>query len=364
MELAARYRFQSIEDDGFDPGRVTATPKQSMVDYVAGRQRYRQTRRDYEHLIWRALQDRQWTHANEAAFTTEMLRKARVIALEPADVRRAEELGLEWPDIFRRQALTTEGSGVDLRERMPGASWVEPITQPLTSLVDASQFATLDGLLALLLLFRRSLDANALDRAKDCGDALRCAADAFVARWTGEPLDTWRHVIKTRMLTWVPDFQPSAKAIRLAEAELRHGFKEAAEKDGARKRGRSKLHPAEAKVGKVARRWRRRALMLASAGFTGELDLIAGFQALNQFNDWLVGHRRLIDAHVEKASYLLVVGEGTDPETEATLLQDLAPLVIPIDESHQVVRPYVDELDVHRFGGCSFDLIPISYKKA
>lgn len=363
MDLAARYRFQSIEDDGFDPGRVMATQKKSLLDYVAARRGYQETLRDYEHLLWRALRERQWTHADETSFTTAMLRKAGVVTLELADTRRADELGLEWPDIFRREALTIAGSGEELTVGISGAYSVEPITQPLSSLVDASQFASLDGLLALLLLYRRSLDAGALERAKDCCEALRQAADVFAARWTGEPRDTWHHVVKTRMLTWLPDFRPSAECIRRAEAEIRQRFMQDADQGGTRKRGRSKLNPADATVGKVARRWRRRALMRASAASNGELDPIAGFQALNAFNDWLASQRRLIDAHISKASYLLVVGKGTDPETESTLLRHLPPLQIPVDDAHQVVRPYVDEFDEYRFGGCSFDLIPITLKK-
>lgn len=363
MDLAARYRFQSIEDDGFDPGRVMATQKMSLLDYVAARRGYQETRRDYEHLLWRALRERQWTHADETGFTTAMLRKAGVVTLELADASRANELGLEWPDIFRRESLIIDGSGEEIAEDIPGPYWAEPITQPLSSLVDVSQFTSLDGLLALLLLYRRSLDAGALDRAMDCRDALRHAANVFAACWTGEPRDTWHHVVKTRMLTWLPDFRPSAEGIRRAEAAIRQRFTQDADQGGARKRGRSKLHPADATVGKVARRWRRRALMLASAESNGELDPVAGFQKLNPFNDWLAGHRRLIDAHIGKASYLLVVGEGTDPETEATLLRDLPPLQVPVDKTHRVVRPYVDELDEHRFGGCSFDLIPMTLKK-
>jgi hypothetical protein len=343
MDLAARYRFQSIEDDGFDPGRVMATPKQSMLNYVAVRQGYRQTRKDYEHPLWRALQDRQWTHAKETEFTTETLRKAGVAALEHADATRADELGLEWPDIFRRQALTIDGSEGELAKVIPGAYWVEPITHPLGALVDPSQLATLDGLLALLLLYRHYLDTGALERANDCRNVLGCAADLFIASCIGERLDTWRHVIRTRMLAWVPEFQPSADAIRRAEAKIHERFNGDANQGGVRKRGRAKLDPADAKAGKVARRWRRRTLMLASAESRDALGPIAGFQALNQFNDWLVSQRRLIDAHLSKTAYFAVLEEGTDPEIEATLLRDLAPLVIPENESHRVVQPYVDE---------------------
>ncbi|MHB1272801.1 MAG: hypothetical protein ACYCZD_08545 [Rhodanobacter sp.] len=362
MDMAARHRFQSIEDDGFDPGRVMATQKQSLLDYVASKRGYRQTRRDYQHPLWHALQNRQWGHPKEASFITEELQKAGVALLEHKDADRADSLGIDWPDLFKQECLPPDaslGNPHDPLESYP--CWSVPIVHPLDSLVDATRLTKLDGILALLLLYRRSLDTVALDQARDCRDVLKRAAEAFVSDWVDEPLDTWRYVIETRMLAWTPEFQPSAEDIRQAEQEIRQHFDEVA--DSGKKRGRSKLHPAKATSGKIARRWRRRTLMRACAKERWQMNLFAGFQALTPFNDWMISHRSLIDAHVDKASYLLVVGKGTDPETEAELLKDLRPLEIPVDDTHRIIRPYVSGYDEYRFGGCAFDLIPIRPKR-
>jgi len=351
MDMAATHRFQSIEDDGFDPGRVIATQKESMLDYVARKRGYQQTRKDYEHPFWRALQDRQWGHPKGTRFITEELQKAGVAALEPKDADRADDLGLDWPDLFKQECLPPDAS-FDPLESYP--CWSVPIVRPLDSLVDATRLATLDGLLALVLLYRRSLDTVALEQARDCRDVLKRAAEAFVSDWKDEPLDTWRYVIETRMLAWTPEFQPSAEDIRQAEQEIRQRFDEVA--GTGKKRGRSKLHPAKATSGKIARRWRRRTLMRACANERRQVNLLAGFQLLTPFNDWLISNRSLIDAHVDKALYLQVVGKGADPETEAELLKDLRPLEIPVDDRHRFNRPYVTPYDEYRFGGVCFRL--------
>lgn len=358
MDMAARHRFQSIGDDGFDPGRVMATQKQSILDYVASKRAYRQTRKDYEHPLWRALQDRQWEHPNGTRFITEELHKAGVAAIELKDADRADNLGLDWPDLFKQECLPPDAS-FDPLDSYP--CWSVPVVHPLNSLADATRLTTLDGILALVLLYRRSLDTVALEQARDCRDVLSRAAEAFVSGWKDEPLDTWRHVMETRMLAWMPDYQPSAEDIRHAEQEILRRFD--AVDDSEKRRGRSALHPAKATSGKIARRWRRRTLMSACVQERWPMNLFAGFQAITPFNDWLISNRSLIDAHVDMASYLLVVGKGTDPDTEAKLLKDLRPLEIPVDDRHRFNRPYVTPYDEVRFGGTTFDLIPIQRRE-
>ena len=362
MDMTSRHRFQSIEDDGFDPGRVMATQTQSLLDHVASKRGYQQTRKDYRHPLWRALQDRQWVHPEETSFITKELRKACVAALEHKDVGRVDSLGLDWPDLFKREYLSHDEPLLN-RDGAFGysPSWPVPITHPLNTLMDATGLATLDGLLALLLLYRRSLDTVALEQAMDYREVLTLAAKTFVSDWKDEPLDTWRFVIGTRMLAWTPELRPSVEDIQQAEQDVQQRFDEVAQT--GKQWGRSKLHPAKVTSGKIARRWRRRVVMHACAKEKWEMSSFAGFQVLTPFNDWLISHRSLIDAHVAKASYLQVVGEGTDPETEGELLKDLDTLEIPVDDRHQFSRPYVDPYDEYRFGGCAFDLIPIRPKK-
>jgi hypothetical protein len=96
--------------------------------------------------------------------------------------------------------------------------------------------------------------------------------------------------------------------------------------------GRASLAPDQVTRGKVERRWRRRALMRASAG-AGPHQLYVGFQTRCDFNAWLTGNRQLIKKHLEKKAYLYYVGEGEYPEYEAEFA-NLAPLEIPADVNH------------------------------
>jgi hypothetical protein len=312
-------RFQSIADDGFDPARIEITKTVSLLDHICGKERYLHWRdiynhslRDiYNHSLWRILQDRRWNEHLHEAMLQEAFKTIGLAVLDVVDAAHAEELGLEWPDHFSR-----------------GEFEYEPVLLALDHPNVAASLATLDGMLGLVLLYRSSLDVGRIEFAKQIHAALERACRAFGNRWQGEAADTWSYVAKTRVLAWMPNFAPSHDALRAAKNALLEEF----EKTERKGHGRASLAPDQVTRGKVERRWRRRALMRASAG-AGPHQLYVGFQTRCDFNAWLTGNRQLIKKHLEKKAYLYYVGEGEYPEYEAEFA-NLAPLEIPADVNH------------------------------
>src|SRR3546814_2783749 len=128
-----------------------------------------------------------------------------------------------------------------------------PISPPPLNLT-AERFATLDGLLLLLVLHREAQDAAHLDRADGLKFALRQAAKLFADQFNyhDEARDTWELMIGSRMVEWHPRVEPTADAWERAEDQLHQAgahyrsSRERAGPPGLNARTRS------------ARRWRRR----------------------------------------------------------------------------------------------------------
>lgn len=329
-------RFQSVADDGFDPGQILVTKTCSLLDYVSKKRALRSTQRDYAHSLWHALQNRHWQPPGCATWIDRSLNALGIVLIDSRDGSRANELGLDWPDHFVREDAT-------------------PVLRPLSLLVGKERLATPDGMLLLILLYRRCLDQASFGLATELMRSITLASSAFETVFHEEGVDTWRHIVRTRIHTWAPDFTPDDAAISAAEITLRNTFEATAFK----KRGRAPLHPDLVSKGKVKRRWRRRALMKACATNQQPPDHIIGFQALSPFNAWLIRNRRLIDAHVNRAGYFVWVGESTDPDYEARLPKELPALEVPVNDTHTFYRPYTDAFYDYRTGEVAFDRIPM-----
>lgn len=338
-----RRLFQSIADDGFDPARVSVSKTLSLLNYVSKKKRFRSLRGDYDHDLWHVLAHRQLGPGEHEALLAKTLPKIKFIALTSEDLERAWALGLAWPKCF---TYVTEDDFPEFR----------PMPLPMDSKT-LEPLATLDGLLVLLLLFRRSLDASNMGLASQLLPPLEEVCRIFGYQWHGEAGDTWRYVVRTRILAWRPDLEPTPEALQTAQATLLKEF-EATSSQG---HGRRPLAPNMSARGKVERRWRRRVLMRAGTLSDVHAKDYVGFQARSKFNGWLVDSPQVIDASLARAAHLLYVGEGCLPEVDAEHAAQ-APLVVPVDTHHQIIGPPVDPYDEYRLGGSVFEHLRIIRK--
>lgn len=224
-------RFESIAHDGYDPERVMATVV-SLRKYVAGKSNYEAAEEAYKHPLWAHLLSR--VGAGDSTWLARKLKHYRVLQFGRTDDYHAVSLGL-IPQ--------------EKEDLLP-----EDVQPPLD--LKRERFATLDGLLFLLLLHREAQDAGHTLRARRLGDALRDAAVEFagVHQYRDEVLDTWTVLVETRMVSWAPLFAPDGDSCRDAEEQLR--IKRT--KELTTKRTRSPISPDELKPNtRSGRRWRR-----------------------------------------------------------------------------------------------------------
>lgn len=337
-DVSQGRRFQSIVDDGFDPGRVEVSATRSLLMHVSDKRKYRSTQLDYAHSLWVALRDRSWQPPDPSAWIERALRGVGVVALEWGDASRAREIGLDWPD------FSEEG---------------DPAALPLHALVEMEKLATLDGLLLLLLLYRRFLDRAQSRFAEELRQTISMASGIFEEVFRDEALDTWRLVLNTHFLSWMPDFRPSETALKKAVEIVWERF-EATRFTGP---GRAPLHPKNATSGKIERRWRRRTLVIASALDGRPSTELAGFRALTPFNEWLITNRHLIDSHLYTAIEKIMLESGADPAGDDQASTELPPLEIPTDDQHRISRPASDPWYDYTIGDLPFDRISIRPRK-
>jgi hypothetical protein len=338
------HRFQSIADDGFDPGLIKITKTLSLLGHVTSKTSYLDTQHDYAHNLWKALQDRHWKPPDQSGWIERALKNFDIFGVEWRDSSRADQIGLDWPE-FRRDE--------DGRATTPVHS--------LHAVLKPEQLTSLDGMLLLLLLYRQCIDQANFRLAEELSHTIRVASQAFESRFHEEGVDTWRFVMRTRILAWIPDFQPSELMVKKATALLRERF----EAKVVKGRGRARLHPDKAINNKARRRWRRRTLMSASGmdenPYKGSSALV-GFQQLNLFTDWLRNNRHAIDARASHAIETIMAEAGAEPPIDGPTVTSLYPLEIPVDGEHRISRPPSDAWYDYTIGDLPFDRIPIVLK--
>lgn len=326
--LDRKPRFDQVRQDGYDPDRVTAFGTTSLVDHLGSKRRFKSTRTIYRHMLWTHLEE--WAPAwpERTAWLAEQLRRHLIVRYIPEDEENGVELGL-------------------LSDPDP----LEPISPPPLNLT-AERFATLDGLLLLLVLHREAQDAAHLDRADGLKFALRQAAKLFADQFNyhDEARDTWELMIGSRMVEWHPRVEPTADAWERAEDQLHQA---GAHYRSSRKRAGP---PGLNARTRSERRWRRRIWVRACCLY---LEWGRGTQSFNYRDssplfEWLVRHREMINQHRTWAIEWLLLGEDDAGPN------GLTPLMMPEELYFRRRRPSMTEREWQVFGETSpYDVIPV-----
>jgi hypothetical protein len=340
--LSCARRFESIALDGFDPGAMKAKGQQSLLDYVAAKPGYAQTKADYRHGFWKHLAERNPKESKTKPWIDGQLAKGGLLWMDVIDEEHAETLGLRvdvgiWPSKSRQARDGEDFVGV------------------------AENFATLDGMLALLIMYR-----EAVDRADNLVDGLRQALSRATERFAqkfgleGEQRHTWEFLVRTRVLRWDPSFSHFAEDKVQAEQEL------LAERSGKRKHaGQLDSGAPEARIrGRAERRWRRQIMMYACCLSSrrerpkGQILAIPDtndIQRVSEINEWLVRNRALIAEHIEYAI------ERCMEKAPGGAKSGLHQLTMPAAVYRRRRRPTNDENAWHAFGNeVPYDFIPVS----
>lgn len=315
-------RFETILLDGY-------TPAPWLREHVARAWGYKATQNAYAHPLWEHLKERSPNFPERDTWLAKQLKSHGILWTEPGDEENAIELGLipderEWPS-----------------DRTPALD-----LQP-------SRFMSLDGLLLLLLLYREAQDAGHRLQAEKFRSALYSLGFEWARhyRYEGETLDTWRFLLESRMVEWMPRFHPGRAAIERAEEEL------LCEHDRLARLSKTKPRtpPGLLKKGRGERRWRRKLLMHACClHYDGVLsNPNFEYRDATSMYEWLTAHRTKIAQHRSHAIDVLM-------EFECAPEPKLDPLVMPAALYAQRRRPPMSESEWVVFGDTSiFDVIPV-----
>jgi len=201
--------------------------------------------------------------------------------------------------------------------------------------IEPDRFATLDGLLFLLLLYRDAVDSMDARQAVVIREKLEHAALTHNRQNEHEQWDTFSHVMRSRMLRWDPYIEPTQQGLDYAVDYLLMVFDQTPQHKGGKKR----KHPSLLERGKVERRWRRKVRMNALAHPGYRPDACIGYQHANAFNTWLHENRAPIDRQLD-------MGRATKKkhqyprETHDHFINRSKPLQIPINSTHSRI-PHV-----------------------
>lgn len=321
-------RFEGISRDGYDPQRVMATTA-SLRKYVAEKSGYEAAEDAYRHPLWAHLINR--AEARNSLWLTTQLKRYRILRFEHIDESHAITLGLA----SKNDHLSEDA-------------------QPPLDL-ERERFATLDGLLFLLLLYREAQDAAHVTRVKRLEQALRNAAEEFALahQYRDEVWDTWTVLLETRMVAWTPLFAPDADSRRLAEEDLRDQRKRGL----ATKRTRSPVSPEGLKANtRSGRRWRRQVWIRACCVhfYRRTRRPSYDYRDADEMYVWLLAHREAIRTHISQAMDSLMDCWGKP-------VARLPPLHMPPELYSRRQRPILSErdLDLYIFGCPLYDVIPV-----
>lgn len=338
-------RFESIALDGYDPGATKVTKHQSLFDFVAKAHLYDQATVGYRHVFWKHLLERNPRESPAKSWVDAQLAKVGLLKVEAVDEEHAQVLGLR----------VDTGTWSDDEEIRGDRAFADA----------ADAFVTLDGMLALLILYR-----EAVDREDDLAGSLRKALARTAGRFADE-LDlrdesrhTWEFLVQTRILRWNPSFGPLAEDLACAESEL------LSERLGRRKQA-GQLDSGSPKArtqGRAERRWRRQIMMyacsLSSQRANPGAQILAvpdalKIQGATEINDWLAKNRTIIGTYVEYAVKRCM------EELPESAKSALPPLIMPATIYRRRRRPTNDEEAWEVFGdGVPYDFIPVSVEKS
>lgn len=330
--LAPKPRFDQIRQDGYDPGNVTAKRKLSLLEHVAGKRRFKSTKAIYEHKFWKYLEEWAPVWPERAAWLTTQLREHGIVRYTPEDEAHGIDLGLlRGPDA--NDPLKFGGH------------------PPLN--LDSNRFATLDGLLLLIMLCREAQDAGHPDRDDRLQGALHTAALLFAKqyKYRDEVLDTWEMLIGSRMVAWHPRIEPTESELMDAERALTEGERIFLDPRPAAKTRRPKVGT------RSERRWRRRVWVHACCLHLRRGKRTPAFEyrdACSTF-EWLIANRMTIREYKARAINGLVPGKKkVEPD-------DLPPLCMPEALYDSRRRPSATEEKERVFGDkLLYDVIPVT----
>lgn len=321
--VAPARRFETILLDGYNPATW-------LREHVAVSKGYKVTQSAYEHPLWSHLKERSPPFPERDAWSAKQLMLRGIVRIEPGDEEHGIELGLIADE---RDSALDRAPELDLR---------------------SSRFMSLDGILLLLLLYRDAQDMGHRNQAATLRSALYSLGFAWAQHheYSGETLDTWRFLLESRMVEWMPRFHPSQAAIRRAEEELQCELSHLA---GTTKT-KPRTPPRQLKGGRGERRWRRRVIMRACClHYDGVLSSPNfEYRDVTPLYEWLTVHRTQIARHRSHAIDVLML----DAQEVATPSPD--PLVMPAALYSMRRRPAMSESEWIVFGNQSiFDVIPV-----
>lgn len=351
--LSVSRRFESIQQDGYDPDRVEVTSTRSLLKHVAeyapGKSKYRKANDSHGHAFWKLLTARNSPGTRDKEEIHKLLRQQGLVRLDHSDVSHGMDLGL----ISEYEA----GAAYELEE-------CGELPFSINAISDGE--VTLEALQLLLLLYREAQDLaqdqmvialrkNLLDTA------LRFAETHGYA---GEQLDTWHYLIQTRMLRWDPDFQPRQAILKQARQDLLDEW----DAKPKRKGKRGPASPETYTKGRAERRWRRQIWARACRlSFEKESDEPEPSHPPEFFytnvliGDWLIKHRDLIAVHCDYAVDFLMNGDVSDPFGNGEAHDRPPPLTMPESMHRRRKRPRMDEETWRHFGDrLPYDVIPIT----
>jgi hypothetical protein len=336
-------RFESIYQDGYDPDgiKVRRGDDTSLLMYVRDRDAYRSTYKAYLHPLWAYLRSRSHSPANKMKWLEEQLWRHGFSRHDEHDNIRADHLGLV--------------------DHIGNDAWVLYPENEVSALTQApvDHFASLDGILMLLLLMREAADLSDTREMMHRASILEAAASAFAKAnlYAGEQLHTWNYLVHTRMLRWDPDFSPSQKSCERAHQIL---LEARSMKPKTGRRG--PIAPDQLTQGKSERRWRRQVwacacdLQLHEKESDQNISAVSIVRRTNVLT-WISSHRVAIDAHINNAM-LAIEPESAfgQPETP----KDIESLRMPSEIYKLRKRPRMEENWRDIFGEkLLYDLIPV-----
>lgn len=297
--------FAFLQLDGADPQRLQVK-EGSLIDAMAAHPQGEGACQDYLHPLWDGLLLAKRTQSHplnrDLRALDRQIKAFGLVRVTLEDLDHGEILGL----------LTRADSN---RKRDAEALHL-----------DASRFASWDGVDVLHRLFLQAIDDNAYRFAavfaEILEDALKCV---LFEHWpdNAEVRDTWHWVLHSRMLAWRPLLRPTPQQLeqawrRWAQMQIDQGAQYAGDlaKD----------------IRRIPRRVRRKVLMSACAQLHAELRHPAHYNVGDDRLFWLVENRELIREH-----YVVAWPKIHNHDVPPTA--PLAGLTMPADLFDDRIRP-------------------------
>ncbi|MBS0217670.1 MAG: hypothetical protein JSR63_05760 [Proteobacteria bacterium] len=328
---ANRLHFDPIRQDGYDPARIEVGPGKSLLAFVAQKRRYKSACDDYHHPFWLHLMSRSQNWPEQERWLSSQLKLHALVRVSVNNHSHGVELGL-LPDEDPDFSAPPE---INLRPE---------------------RFATLNGMLLLLLLLREAQDATYTSSAARFIACLRSAATEYslIRGYSGENLDTWKVLVESRMATWRPHINPTLDQLKVAEGSINYEMRR------LKRQGRKPVAPSSLAPGSRSERRLRRRVWIRACCLHLADDRRPSFdyRDASLVYQWLDENETSISLHMTRAIELLVTGEV---EKEPL---NLLPLTMPEELYTLRKRKIPSEQERHVFGNeLPFDVIPIEPHK-